>query len=387
MTSNHVPAPLRASARPVGRLADGTPYYVPIGQREYDPDADRYRCALCGRWMRNVLGTHIRSHGWTRAAYIEAFGLMLTHGMVAESVRRRLSEHGRDLLAHDPRVRDGLRLGADLVRAGANRERGLAQRGRPMPAERLAVVRPLIDAGRDQKLACFAERLAARYRELGADDIRAWLRQRYVVEGATLIEIAAQLRVSQPTVRQQLLAHGIPPDRGRTRRARLRTALTERLAALGFADLGSYVRDRWIEQEWDVKRIAAEAGVRDTTITSAIRRFNLHRPPTTKQHSHGQRMAEASHRASHDRAEARRAERLAGLGFTDLPAYLHDRYIGQHWTVPMIARELHMSLHRLLAEMDRAGIPRRPRHEAMHAARRQRTLRARTEFTTEIAEA
>lgn len=47
---------------PVGMLADGTPYYAPIG--EVVMDGSLVTCHLCGRALRSVTA-HLRAHGWT----------------------------------------------------------------------------------------------------------------------------------------------------------------------------------------------------------------------------------------------------------------------------------------------------------------------------------
>lgn len=61
-----------SAASPVGVLADGTPYYAPIG--EVIVDGSLVTCHLCGRALRSVTA-HLRAHGWTKLAYCEAFGL------------------------------------------------------------------------------------------------------------------------------------------------------------------------------------------------------------------------------------------------------------------------------------------------------------------------
>ena len=61
--------------RLVGRLADGTPVFAPLGTLVRDGE-ERVQCHLCGRFLRMVGGTHLRvGHGWTLDAYREAFEL------------------------------------------------------------------------------------------------------------------------------------------------------------------------------------------------------------------------------------------------------------------------------------------------------------------------
>ncbi len=55
-----------------GQLADGTPFFAPVGQ--VVAAGSRVVCHLCGRAFRSV-PAHLRAHGWTKAAYCDAFGL------------------------------------------------------------------------------------------------------------------------------------------------------------------------------------------------------------------------------------------------------------------------------------------------------------------------
>src|SRR5215813_12353559 len=50
---------------PAGVLADGTPYYAPLG--EVIVDGSLVTCHLCGRALRSVTA-HLHSHGWAWAA-------------------------------------------------------------------------------------------------------------------------------------------------------------------------------------------------------------------------------------------------------------------------------------------------------------------------------
>jgi hypothetical protein len=82
------------------------------------------------------------------------------------------------------------------------------------------------------------------------------------------------------------------------------------------------------------------------------------------------------------RAEAFRAQRelrARELGYPDLATYLRQRYVIDGARVEDLARELAAAVSAVVAEMDGAGIPRRPRGERTaraHAARRARRGRA-----------
>jgi hypothetical protein len=80
----------------------------------------------------------------------------------------------------------------------------------------------------------------------------------------------------------------------------------------------------------------------------------------------GQRRAEAF--------RARRETRARELGYPDLATYLRQRYAVDGARLEDLARELGAGLATVVAEMDRAGIARRPRSERRaraHAARRK----------------
>jgi hypothetical protein len=53
--------------------------------------------------------------------------------------------------------------------------------------------------------------------------------------------------------------------------------------------------------------------------------------------------------------EARRAARLAELGFADLSGYLQARYVEQRWSITRMRAELRVGRIWLVAEMARLG--------------------------------
>ena len=83
--------PLPEDLTAVGRLADGTVYYAPLGQIPYDADEDRVQCHLCGGWYRIVGGTHLRKiHGWTVTEYRERLGLLAKDATASRGLSSRL---------------------------------------------------------------------------------------------------------------------------------------------------------------------------------------------------------------------------------------------------------------------------------------------------------
>ena len=80
---------------PVGVLEDGTVFYAPLGEVLHDGD-DLVCCHLCGRWLRNVGGTHLRvGHGWTLAEYREAFRLLQSTPTCSRDLSARLRRHAQ----------------------------------------------------------------------------------------------------------------------------------------------------------------------------------------------------------------------------------------------------------------------------------------------------
>ena len=105
---------------PVGVLADGTPYYAPIGA--VIVDGSLVTCHLCGRALRSVTA-HLRAHGWTKLAYCEAFGLERGQSLEGPETRKlRAVAHWLDTpVQHIREVRSHLLLKLALLdRAGVD---------------------------------------------------------------------------------------------------------------------------------------------------------------------------------------------------------------------------------------------------------------------------
>ncbi len=76
---------------PVGELPDGTPFFARIGELVYDAE-NGGQCHLCGRWLQFVGGSHLRvTHGWTLAAYRDAFQLATGAQTCSRELSGRLS--------------------------------------------------------------------------------------------------------------------------------------------------------------------------------------------------------------------------------------------------------------------------------------------------------
>src|SRR5215470_17682320 len=124
----------RPACPPVGMLADGTPFYAPIG--EVIVDGPLVTCHLCGRELRSVTA-HLRGHGWTKQAYCDAFGLERGQSLEGQETRKLRAAAFTSRLVFDPAVRAGSAVGRERARAGElARDAATAARGRRHPEQR-----------------------------------------------------------------------------------------------------------------------------------------------------------------------------------------------------------------------------------------------------------
>src|SRR5499427_4955162 len=153
---------------PVGMLADGTPYYAPIGA--VIADGSLVTCHLCGRALRSV-AAHLRAHGWTKLAYCEAFGLERGQSLEGPETRKLRAVALTSRLVFEPAMRQGSAAGRARARTGdLTQDAARAARGRRMPEQRrrkavaaLAAVPPPVvaQANRDRASRHLAEVAAA----------------------------------------------------------------------------------------------------------------------------------------------------------------------------------------------------------------------------------
>src|SRR5215475_14391925 len=135
-----------SAASPVGVLADGTPYYAPIG--EVIVDGSLVTCHLCGRALRSVTA-HLRAHGWTKEAYCEAFGLERNQSLEGHETRKLRAAAFTARLVFDPAVRAGSAAGRERARTGElTRDAAAAARGRRHPEQRRRKARQSMAAAR-----------------------------------------------------------------------------------------------------------------------------------------------------------------------------------------------------------------------------------------------
>src|SRR5215831_6517778 len=124
----------RPACPAVGALADGTPFYAPIG--EVVADGSLVTCHLCGRALRSVTA-HLRVHGWTKQAYCEAFGLERGQSLEGHETRKLRAAAFTARLVFEPAVRAGSAAGRERARTGQlTRDAAAAARGRRHPEQR-----------------------------------------------------------------------------------------------------------------------------------------------------------------------------------------------------------------------------------------------------------
>ena len=341
-----------SAASPVGVLADGTPYYAPIG--EVIVDGSLVTCHLCGRALRSVTA-HLRAHGWTKLAYCEAFGLERGQSLEGPETRKLRAVALASRLVFEPALRQGSAAGRARARTGAlARDAARAATGRGMPEQRrrkaaaalAAVPPPLVArANRDRAARHLAGVAAAVAREQGYADLGAFVRAR-IEEGASLAVISREAGLNKDWLSRHLgRVNPVAAEAARRRRPqRLDARWLAALHRLGFSDVPSYLHERHIVQHRTVNAIAAEAGLTHYTIRAALRRHGVARVAhAAKRHAAGQRAAQVAGR----------------LGFDTMAGYVADRRAGG-WTWAAMAAECAQPSS-WLRRQARARVPHQPR--------------------------
>jgi AraC-like DNA-binding protein len=313
-------------------LADGTPFFAPAG--EVVMTGSRVVCHLCGRAFRSV-PAHLRMHGWTKAAYCDAFGLERGQPLEGPETRKLRAAAFTARLVFDPPVRRGSAAGRQRARAGdLARDAAAAATGRPHPEQRrrksrqaLAAVSPAAVARANAErgrlhLASVADETARRH---GYPDIGALVLAR-AAEGASLAAISRAAGLHKDWLSRHLrqvapAAAASLPEAGRP--ARLDARWRPAVARLGFADVPGYLRDRHVSRHWTAHAIAAEAGVSHHAVQSALRRHGLDW---------------AAHAAKRELARQRSAAVAAALGFGTVAGYIGERRAAG-WTWRAMAAE------------------------------------------------
>lgn len=189
-----------------------------------------------------------------------------------------------------------------------------------------------------------AGRERARAGDLARDAARA-ARGRRMPEQRRRKAVAALAAIPAPVVAQA------NQDRASRHLAQVAAGVAARH---GFADLGSYVLAR-VEQGASLAVISRESGLNKDWLS---RHLSCVDPVA----------AAAARRRLPQRPDARWLPVLRRLGFADVPSYLRERHIVQHWTVNAIAAELGLTNHAVDASLRRHGLARQAHAAKRHAA-------------------
>lgn len=222
------------------RLADGTGLHAPFGQLTRHPESGEVCCHLCGRWFR-ALGSHIRVHGYTGAAYREAMGLTRTRPLTSPDHSAAISAHATRRYRSSPLLRSYFAPGQERARLGTlNRAPAAARRPQ---ASRLQL--EATEAGR-----CTVERRRDRARRellaaAGAEDLASYLRTAYGA-GASLDELARRTQLGRARLREAVVAAGAtlrPTGRNTAAGKRSRAMRSDAAAAarVGVDDVGVWL--------------------------------------------------------------------------------------------------------------------------------------------------
>jgi len=196
-----------------------------------------------------------------------------------------------------------------------------------------------------------------RARVLGFEDLGAYLQDRCDA-GASIPRIASELGVSDwqmqaALARLQVRLAPRPQRLAAQRRRYTEERIAARVAALGFANVESYLTDRVVERGWLLAEVTAELGAHRLTVRRLLDRHGIRRVRRTLAE---RAAAEAGRRVQAVGWQARRAARLAELGFADLAAYLKTRHMEQGWSVKRMRAELGVGRRWLVGELARLGL-------------------------------
>jgi hypothetical protein len=207
----------------------------------------------------------------------------------------------------------------------------------------------VVDDGRSRRLL--------HARQLGFTDLRSYLQTRCDA-GYSLPALAEELGESEWTISQALATQRttLPSRREQLARQRRRFAqqrIAKLVGELGFADVRAYLADRLIEQQWLLADVAGELGAHRDMVRRLMQQTGVQRRRrTAKQVAAAKRGQQAQSVAW----QARRAARLAELGFADLAGYLRVRYVEQGWPIKRVRAELRVGRNWLVDQMARLGL-------------------------------
>jgi hypothetical protein len=203
-------------------------------------------------------------------------------------------------------------------------------------------------------------RLGDRARALGFGDLHGYLQARCDA-GWSVPGLAAELGTSEWYVGAALEVVGVRVASAAERRARTRMRASElrlaaRVAELGFGDVEGYLRDRLVSGGWLLSEVEVELGAHRRTVRRLMEAAGIRRVRRTA----AERAAAAAGKQSQQLGwEARRAARLAELGFDSMEAYVRAR-VGQGWSVKRMRAELRVGIAWLRGKLDRLRLTSSP---------------------------
>jgi hypothetical protein len=199
--------------------------------------------------------------------------------------------------------------------------------------------------------------LEERAHALGFEDLRGYLQAR-CDDGASVRGIATELGVRDWQVQAALARQGVrlaprPQRLAAQRRRYTEERIAARVAALGFTDVQAYLVDRVVKQAWLLVEVAAELAAHRLTVRRLLDRNGIRRVRSTPAE---RAVSDRGRRVQAVSWQARRAARLAELGFETLAAYLQARHVQQGWSVKRMRAELRVGRRWLVGEMVRLGL-------------------------------
>jgi hypothetical protein len=299
----------------VGVLADGTAHYAPIGQ--VLADESRVICHLCGCAFRSV-AAHLPSHGWTKSQYCDAFGLERQQSLEGSATRKLRAAAFSARLVFEPAVREGSARGRDRARRGElTRDAANAARGRPFPEQRRQKSRDSLPAAARVQLGLASRQRADRQLAIAAEDAARRAGYDAIGElvldrlgaGQSLASISLECGLGKDWLSRHLprLDPAVSAAAGQCSAQRADARWADIVARVGFADVGSYLRQRHLVEHLSINAIASEAGVSFPTVKSALQRHGVDVWP---------------HAAKRHAAERRRLQVAARLGVESIADFI-----------------------------------------------------------------
>jgi hypothetical protein len=195
---------------------------------------------------------------------------------------------------------------------------------------------------------------------LGFESLRTYLQARCDA-GFSVPRIASELGVRDWQVQAALSRLAVrlaarPQRLAQQRRRYTEERIAARVAPLGFAQVGAYLVDRVLERGWLLAEVAAELAAHRLTVRRLLDRHGIRRVRRTVTE---RAASESGLRVQSVGWQARRAARLAELGFADLAGYLKVRQVEQGWSVKRSKRmraELGVGRRWLVGEIGWLGL-------------------------------